>query len=215
MLPYTADVLYAFLARYNDAIWPSPIVACVLGLAVMGMAARPFAGSDRLVSSILAAAWAWTGGVYFLAYFATFDFAAPIYGGAFIAQAVLVLWAGVVGGRLRFRWSRDAAGTIAVLLAAIGLAAGPLFAIAAGRSWTAAPFFGTAPGPTAAFTFALLLIARPVRFSLAVVPLLWCLAGGATAWFLGIAPDLLFALAGCVAVASMVWKRRLSLAKHD
>src|SRR3546814_16601196 len=49
--------------------------------------------SRRAFGVILAAGWLWCGLVFFLSHWAQLDFMAPVYGGAFLLQAALLLFA--------------------------------------------------------------------------------------------------------------------------
>ncbi|MBT5413125.1 MAG: hypothetical protein HOK81_00855, partial [Rhodospirillaceae bacterium] len=190
MLPFDAETLHANLGQYNLAFWPASIVGLLLGLALIGLCLRPRAGAGRAGAAILVAAWTWTGIAYHLGHFATINFAAPIYGWAFLVQSALLAWTGLLRGSLRFespsrtnRWA-----SLAVLILAIpGL---PLLEMLAGQHWPEIALFGTAPNPAALATVGFLLMAaRPPR-PLAIIPVLWALASGATAWELGLWQDL-------------------------
>ena len=68
---------------------------------------------------------------------------------------------------------------------------------------------GLAPGPTAVFTLGLLLLtARPHAAPPRVIPLLWTLVAGATAWILAIPQDLALPVAGLGGFALILWKNR-------
>ena len=83
-----------------------------------------------------------------------------------------------------------------VVVAVVGY---PLLATVAGRPWTTAETFGAAADPTAIATLAVLALARgPIRWLLAVLPLLWCAIAAATLWTMN-APE-----AGIVAGAALL-----------
>ena len=76
-------------------------------------------------------------------------------------------------------------------------------------SWIFTRVVGLAPGPTAVFTLGMLLLcAGRTPLHLAVLPLLWTLIAGATAWVLAIPQDLPLPVAGIGAFALMLWKNR-------
>ena len=186
MLPFDAETLYANLGQYNLAFWPMPIVNLLLGLGTIGLAFRPVPGGGRAVAIALAAFWIWIAAAYHFGHFATINFASPIYGVAFLAEAALLCWSGLLRSGLTFapaiRWRRWA-GLVLMALAVVGL---PLADLLAGRHWPEIALFGTAPDPTALATMGILVMAaRPARY-LAVIPVLWALASGATAWELGL-----------------------------
>src|SRR3546814_17783165 len=93
MFPYDAEVLASSYRLYNTAIWPAQPVALMLALAALWLAVAPRPWSRRAVGVILAAGWLWCGLVFFLSHWAQLDFMAPVFGGAFLLPAVLLLFA--------------------------------------------------------------------------------------------------------------------------
>ena len=142
--------------------------------------------------------------------------AAPVFGGLFAVQAVLLAWSGGVRGRLAFRFGRDVFGWAGLGLAAGALALYPLLAWLGGHGWPEAALAGVAPSPTVLFTFGLLLgIAPRSPLHLLVIPVLWSLIWGAAAWVLPIPEDLALPLAAVVATGLIVWKNRRATAARD
>jgi hypothetical protein len=85
----------------------------------------------------------------------------------------------------------------------------PLLAWLAGQGWPGAPMFGVAPGPTTIFTMGMLLLsAGRTPPHLVVIPLLWSLVGGATAWLLDAPEDLALPLAAIGGLGLILWKDR-------
>ena len=211
MLPYTTEVLLSFLAGYNRALWPLQPFALALGLVALVFVFRGRSGGNRVIAAVLAAAWAWVGAAYFLTHLATLDFAAPVVGWIFLLQAVLLFWRGVLAGKLVFERPAGLVGWVGLALALLALLGQPLIGVLAGQAWAAAGLFGLTPGPTVLFTLGLLLLAKGrERVVLAVIPLLWCLAGGALAWELALPQDMILPLAGLVAVGLLFWSGRRS-----
>ena len=209
MLPYTAEVLSTLFEQYNRAIWPAQIIGLAIGIALIALAFRPIRGGGRVIGLGLAAAWAWTGWVFHFRTLAPMDFSAPVYGAAFLLQAALLAWAFGIRNAASFRVRPDTAGWTGMGLVAFGLIAYPLIAGFAGDGWTSARLFGVAPGPTAMVTLGLLLLTESrTPLHLTIVPLLWCLIGGVTAWFLGVAEDLLLPPAAIVALYVAVRRNR-------
>lgn len=209
MLPFGPDAFFALFEQYNRAIWPAQIAAYGLALAALAFAARPRAGAGRIISAILALAWAWNGAVYHMTYFVTINFWADIFGLFFLAQAVLLLWTGAVRGRLVFRFGNDSASWTGLGFAVFAMAAYPMIGWALGHGWPRAPMFGVAPCPTTIFTMGMLLLAAGrTPLYLAVIPVLWSLIGGTAAWFLGVTEDLALPVAGLGGLALIVAKNR-------
>jgi hypothetical protein len=207
MLPFTVDVLFSSFEAYNRALWPAPILALTLALAIILLTLRPLPGGDRAIGALLALAWLWIGVGYHLLHFAAIDFAAPVYGAFFVLQGLLFAWTAVVR-RLAFRFGVDLFGWAGLVLSIAATLAWPL-ADSLGHGWQSARVAGLAPGPTAAFTLGLLLLtAGRAPLHLAVIPLLWTLVAGATAWVLTIPQDLALPVAGLGAFGLILWKNR-------
>ena len=208
MLPFTAEILFSSFEQYNRALWPLPLVALALALAVILLTLRPVRGGDRAIGALLAAAWVWIGVGYHYLHFAAIDFAAPLYGAFFVLEGLLLAWTGVARGRLAFRFGADLFGWAGLALAIAAALAWPL-ADLSGHGWPSLRVAGLAPDPTAAFTLGLLLLTEGrTPLHLAVIPLLWTLVAGATAWILAIPQDLALPVAGLGAFGLILWKNR-------
>jgi Family of unknown function (DUF6064) len=207
MLPFTAEILFASMTQYNQALWPLPPVALLLGLGAVLLTVRPVRDSNRLISGYLAAAWLWVGIVYHMLHFARLDFAAPLYGGLFVLQGLLLLWI-AVQDRVAFRFHGGPIGWVGLALAMLAVA-WPLVDRVSGLAWQAERVVGLAPAPTTILTLALLLLAdRRAPPYLAIIPLLWTLVAGATAWILWIPQDLTLPVVGLGGFALILWKNR-------
>jgi Family of unknown function (DUF6064) len=209
MLPFTAEILFSSFEQYNRALWPLPILAPALALVILALALRPAGHGNGAIGALLALAWLWVGLGYFILHFAAFDFVAPIYGAFFILQGLLFGWSAAVRGRLALRFTGDLFGWCGLALALAATLAWPLADAFLGQGWTSVRVVGLAPGPTAAFTLGMLLLSGGrTPLHLAVIPLLWTLIAGATAWILRIPQDLALPVAGIAAFALLFWKNR-------
>lgn len=209
MLPFTAEILFSSFEQYQGALWPLPIVAPALAFALALLTLHPVRHGDRAVGALLALAWIWVGIGYFILHFAAFDFAAPGYGLLFGLQGLLLLWTSSIRGRLAFRFGGDLFNWCGLVLALAAALAGPLSDRLLGQGLASARVVGLAPGPTAVFTLGMLLLAvGRTPLHLAVVPLLWTLIAGATAWILDIPQDLALPVVGIGAFALIVCKNR-------
>ena len=203
MFPFDAEVLASLYTQYNTAVWPAQVIALAAALAVVWLAVSPQPWSGRVLGAILAAGWLWCGTVFFLGYMASLDFMAPIYGWAFIAEAVLLLWVLVWrGGTLRA--VVGVAGGFALLLAAAAIFGLPLVSGLTGPGFAAAGVVGVAPAPTVLLTLVvLLLVEGRSRWLLSAIPVLWAAVAAVTGWVLGVPEYLALAGLAVAAVAGM------------
>ena len=207
MLPFTADILFSSIAQYNRALWPLPPVALLLGLGAVLLTLRPVRDGNRLIVGFLAAAWLWIGIGWHILHFSRLDFAAPLYGVLFVLEGLLLLWI-AIRGRLAFRFRPGLVGWVGLALAMLALA-WPLVDRLAGLGWQSERVVGLAPTPTVVLTLGLLLLV-PGRtpWRLAIIPLLWTLIAGATAWILWIPQDLALPVVGVAAAGLLLRKNR-------
>ena len=182
-LLFSPRTYYRLLEQHNRAMWPAQLLATGLGLGILGLLRRPTTGQGRIISAILGLLWIWVSWAFIWKRYATINWAAAYIVPLFAIEALLFFWIGVARGRLTFHPRRTAAGTLGIALFILALAFYPLLARLAGRPWEQAEIFGLAPDPTAIATLGLLLLLDGgVRWVLLAVPILWCLASGATLW---------------------------------
>lgn len=201
MFPFDAEVLASSYARYNAAVWPAQAVALALALAALWLAVVPRPWSGRAIGALLAAGWLWCGLVFHLDHFARLDFMAPVYGWAFVLEAVLLLALMTLRG-VPLAFVPDPAGFTGLALAAGALLGLPLISGLGEAGFASARVLGVAPGPTALFTLGLLMMTPGRgRWLLMVLPLLWCGVAGGQAWALNIAEAWPLPVLGLLALA--------------
>lgn len=209
MAPFTAGEFFGVFAAYNQAVWPAQPLLVLAALATVWLASRGDGTSGRAVSAILGLLWLWMGAVYHLAFFSRINPAAIGFGALFLFQGGLLLWDGIVRGRLTFGVGRDAPAVAGGLFALYALLLYPVLGHLLGHTWPANPTFG-APCPTTIFTFAILLwAAGPVPGRLLVVPFLWSLVGLSAAVSFGVLEDLGLLVAGVVGTGLIVRRNRM------
>ena len=205
--PFTHDQFLDVFADYNRALWPALLalwLATAWGLSHL-YRGRP--GASRVVAALLSLHWAWSGAVYHLIYFRRINPAAALFGVAFLTQAGLLLWRGVVRQRLTFDRKRPRWGPVALVLVLYALVY-PALGLVLGLRAPRFPSFGV-PCPTAILTAGLLLLAprREARL-LGIIPVLWAAIGGSAAFLLGVRADMALVLAGLLLVAYLVTPER-------
>jgi len=210
-MPFSADAFFDLFARYNEAIWPLQIIACVAGLLVLALLVRPSRLSTIIITSVLAAMWAVNGIGYHWTFFAGINPVAPVFAALFVGQAILLLAAPWLFSGLAFAVRRDAQSLAGLAMIFFAAAIYPLWGAWAGHGYPATPLLGVAPCPTTIFTVGVLLLGswRSVRWLL-IIPAIWSLIGGSAAILLQVPQDagLLATLAILLALAIRHRRRR-------
>jgi Family of unknown function (DUF6064) len=202
-MPFTETQFFDIFAAFNEAIWPAQPVAYLLGLAVLVAIAFGDTLGPRLAFGTLAAAWLTMGAVYHIGYFAEINPLARTFGIVFIAQAVWLAVNAIGRDPPRFAYRRDFATAGAIALIVYAVAVYPLLSWVARHGGMRGPMFGVAPCPTTIFTFAMLMLVRPIGWSLLVIPTLWAMIGTTAAIGLGVPED--FGMPVAAAAAWVAW----------
>jgi hypothetical protein len=200
-LPFTPADFFDVFGRYNTNLWPAALALWVASAALVAAAIRMREPPHRALSALLAVHWAWSGLAYHAAFFTRINPAAWLFATLFLAQAALLVWYGVVRGRLRFSSSSSPRGVVAGALVIYSLLY-PVVNLTLGMTYPRVPIFGV-PCPTTIFTAGLLLAASPPDWRLATIPVLWSMVGGSAALLLGVGADLILFLAGGLLVANV------------
>ena len=183
-LLFSPRTYYRLFELHHRAHWPLQLAALAAGALMLAAAMRGGRTSGRAAVAIAAAAWLWVGWSWHVERYATINWAAGWIGAGFAAQSLLLFATGVATTRLGFASAVALRRRLGVGIVLFALALQPVTGLLAGRSWTEAEVFGITPGPTAAATLGLLLLAERTRWELALIPLLGCLLDGATLWAL-------------------------------
>jgi hypothetical protein len=197
-LPFTKEQFFDLLVAYNQAWWPALIalwIASVVVSLLLWSSRRP---SNRWLSALLAAHWAWSGLAYHAAYFTRINPAAWMFATFFLVQAALFVWVGIVRRRLSFVPARNGWAPVAWLFVAYALVYPAINAVQH-LSVSRIPAFGV-PCPTTIFTAGILMLAVPRSRLLAIVPVLWSLVAGSAAFLLDVPADYALPIAGIALV---------------
>lgn len=198
LLLFSSRTYYRLFELYNLELWPLQLIFLALGAAVLLLWRRRSEMAARALASILALCWLWVAWAYHWQRYANINLAAHYYALGFALEALLLLWLGVVRGRLGIATAdamRQRGGLFLFLFALLCL---PLLGPLLGRSFTQAEIFGMAPDPTALATLGILLLCgeRPPWW-LFPLPAAWCLISGATLWAME-SPDFVIAPLGAL-----------------
>ena len=198
-LPFDRSQFFDVMAAYNEAVWPVQVglTAAAVGVAWLALRRTPNAG--RWASAFLAVLWAWSALAYHWAFFTRINPAAWVFGGVFLAGALVFAWSGVLRHGIRFDPHPGAAGVVGGGLIVFALAVYPAVGRLAGHDYPAAPTFGL-PCPTTLFTVGTLMLTTSGTPRLAyVAPVLWAVIGASAALLFGVYQDLALLVAGLAA----------------
>ena len=194
-LLFSPETYFRLLEQYLHDIWPLRMLWVVAGLGLIVALARRRPVSGRLIMAMTAAAWLWVALAFHLQRYATINWAATWFAGAFVLEAVLLGWTGVIRTGLQPDQASRSARWLGLGLLGYAVVGQPLIDRLARGSWAGAGGFGLTPDPTAIGTLGILLLASGPRWLVFPIPLLWCLVGGATLLALQ-APDAWLILPG-------------------
>lgn len=215
LLLFSPRTYYRMLERHNEAFWPRQIITLGLGVGIFGLLWLPARWQGRVISTLVAGVWAWVGWSFLWKRYATINWAAEYFAWLFAIEVLLMVWIGVIQGRLSYRPTRDVVGIVGVALLALGLVFYPMIAPLSGRPWEQAESFGVFPDPTAIVTIGLaLLVDGSPRWKLLIVPLLWCAIAGATLCAMGSAEASVVA-ATAILVLAVIARPPRHKGEHD
>ncbi len=194
---------------YHRDVWPVQLAALALGTALAVLLRARAAWRQRCVAAILAVAWLWVAWAFHYERYATINWAAPYFAGAFAVEAALLLWIGTAAGRLAVGPPFDWTGRFGLALLLFALYVQPCLAVLQGRPWAQADVFGITPDPTVVATLGVLLTTDArARWALLVIPLAWCAVGGMFLWTMEDPGFVVLFGAGGLAAAAAVIRRR-------
>jgi hypothetical protein len=194
-MPFSHEQFLDVFAAYNQQLWPFAILLWLLTLGALFHLWRAGPRASRFVATVLVIHWAWSAVVYQLAFFRRVNPAAALFAALFMVQAALFLWQGVILARVHFAWSRSIRGVLGLALILYSLVY-PALGFLSGLSYPHLPTFGV-PCPTAILTVGLLvLVPRQEARLLAVIPLMWTVIGGSSAFLLEVRADVALLVAG-------------------
>jgi hypothetical protein len=212
-LLFSPRTYHRLFELYNAAIWPAQIAAVAVGLAILFLLVRPDRTRSRLLAAFLAACWFWIAIAFHASRYATINWAAVYFAWGFGLEAALLLWAGVVRGRLVFEADAHPVRRAGFWIFLFALAVQPLIGPLLGRGWRQIEIFGVAPDPTAVATLGLLPLATGrARWHLIVIPAIWCAISGATLWAMDAPEAWVVPLAATLVIFLAARKSRAAMA---
>jgi hypothetical protein len=215
-LLFSPRTYFRLFELYNAALWPIHVAALVLGLAIIVLAARGGPAAQRVIAGALSLCWFWVAWAFLHQRYAAINWAADYAAIAFGVEAGLL-------ALLALRpqaWSKTSifgpAAWVGIGLLSFAVIPQPLFGPLLGRPWSQVQMFGLAPDPTVVATLGVLLIGRARgQWTLMVIPVLWCLIGGATLWAMGQPDAIVLPVVATIAIATYFIGRRRNFDMSD
>jgi len=208
-LLFSPRTYYRMFELYHGGIWPVHVIALASGASIAALARRVDIWAQRMVAGVLAAWWLWVGIAFHLNRYATINWSAKYFAALFVIQALLLVWHGIIRGRLPVRVSRNPANMMALGILLAASVVYPFAGRLAGREWTQVELLAITPDPTAVATLALLALSiRRAPRSLIVIPVVWCAIGAATLWALGSAETWVVLILGISGLAVAIRESR-------
>lgn len=205
-LPFTADQFLEVFKTYNLNIWPLQLLFILLAVFCIVFVFRKTSNSDKLISVILGFLWLWMGIVYHIIYFSSINEAAYFFGALFVVQGIFFIYFGFFRNYLIFERDKTAGTYSGILLMTFALIFYPILGYFFGHVYPVSPTFGL-PCPTTIFTLGILLLIKPVKIKLMIIPLIWSLIGFTAAIKLGIYEDTGLLAAGIITITVFIQER--------
>jgi hypothetical protein len=202
-LPFSEREFLDVFGAYNSALWPAVLVLWVLTAAVMTQCLVTRRLDGRIVWSLLAVHWAWSGIVYHWLFFRRINPAALLFGALFVAQALVFAWL-AIRSRAPLVLDGPVRAVAGAALVVYGLIY-PFLGLMFGLRYPRLPLFAV-PCPTTLVTAGVLIASTRVPRSAGVIPIVWAVIGSSAAFALGIRADLALVVAGAGLALSLVMR---------
>lgn len=210
-LPFTTDEFFKVFEKYNLAVWPMQYILPLMAIAAILRALKRTPFSAKSIIFILSFLWLWMGAVYHLSFFTAINKAAYIFGGVFIIQGILFLFAGFFRNQFSFQFKNNIYGIAGSIFMLFALVIYPLIGYYLGRIYPFSPTFGL-PCPTTIFTFGMLLwMDKKSPIYILIIPFLWSVIGFYASFSLGIKEDTGLLITGIIVIIMMLIKRKRTI----
>lgn len=206
-LPFSIDEFLNVFKVYNYAIWPSQLVAYLLGATVIICVFWKSSASDKIINAILGIFWLWIGVVYHILFFSSINNAALGFGALFIIQGLLFLGIGLFTDKIQYQFDTNIFGMTGIILVAYAMVIYPIIGSVLGHGYPNSPMFGVTPCPATIFTFGVLLwTPHRIAWWLLLIPGLWSMIGFTAAFQLGIIEDTGLLVSGILGVGLLLYR---------
>lgn len=206
-LPFTTEEFLNVFKVYNNAIWPSQLIAYLLGALALLFAFNKSSASDKTINAILGVFWLWIGVVYHILFFSEINSAAFGFGTLFIIQGLLFLGFGLFTDKIQYSFKADTFGITGALLITYAMVIYPILGYLLGHAYPYSPMFGVTPCPATIFTFGLLLWTKQrIPWWLLLIPGVWSVIGFTAAFKLGVVEDTGLLVSGILGIGLLLYR---------
>jgi len=209
---FTISEFLDMMARYNNhyrLMLPINYSLCIMAILAL---LRKTEYSSRIVTSVLAVLWLWTGVVFNGLVFSEISPRAVIFAAVFVVESMLLVFYGFYKSELIFRVRADLIGAVGWASILYGLLGYPLIASLLGRGYPQSLVVGLAPCPTVVFTLGLLFWSeRRLTKAILVIPLFYALVGGAMVSSKGIVEDLGMIIIAMAMIGVVIYRDRIQV----
>lgn len=196
--------------EYNPAVWPMQIITYVLAVGVIVLLFVKWKQSSRVIASVIAFLWLWSGLVAIILFFGTVSSQYYFWGSLWIIQGLVFIYYGVLKPGFQFRFSKDLSVYLGFLLILYALVVYPIIGALSGHAFPGGPIFGVAPCPVCIFTFGVFMMTRRrIPVYIFVFPLIWSILGIYAAIRMNVFADIGMAFAGVMGTAFIVYNNKV------
>lgn len=205
--PFTTEQFFNVFEKYNSAMFPSQLIILFLGIVGLLLLHSKYLYKNKLIGAYLGVLWLWMGMAYHIGFFTEINKAAYIFGGIFILQGLLILYATFIKNRLVFDFIPKTKDYLGYFIILFGLIIYPVIGFILLGSFPKTISLGL-PCPTTIFTFGFFMLSTS-KFPkyLLVIPSLWAVIGLSAAINFGVYQDIMLPISAIIAVIVLFRKK--------
>lgn len=206
--PFTTEEFLGVLKNYNLGVFPWQIVLLLPGILAVVFLHIKSNIRHKFIGLLLGFISLWTGVLYHFMYFTEINVAAWGFGGLFMLQGFLFLFATFQKDKLRFNIGKTFRDYLGYFLVIFGLVIYPVIGYLIDGSAEHIISFGL-PCPVTIFIFGMLMLtARSMPKYLLITPTIWAVIGFMAAVNFGIYQDVMLLVSAIVADVFLLIRKR-------
>lgn len=207
--PFTIEQFFGIFEQYNSTFFPIQIMILVLGILSIGLLHSQGSRKHLLLGGLLGFLWLWVGIAYHLAFFASINSAAYVFGGAFILEGLFFLYETFSRKRLEFAFEKSVKDYLGYFFVLFGVIIYPVISFFL-EGYPARTISLGLPCPTTIFTFGLLMLTyQKLPKYLLIIPSLWAIVGTGAAVNFGVYQDYMMIVAAVTASVFLLRRKRV------